>query len=206
MVMFLFPYRMFSKLCILAVLLVAVLSVASASLYYRGFQRSFYTPYVGFGGPLYYGDNDGKLRLFEPCHEIMVLFVLRKRILQTRMHSHPVGLDVWFLVGHFVYFMCANSEGSGESARMRRLAWAFAGRLCDKYHNLVSWLIFCLLSYPTRFYAIFTGSGYIRLIRVDVRRPCAWRQGVIDKSRTEHFFIENVLILCTLFYFRKLIK
>ena len=39
-------------------------------------------------------------------------------------------------------FMCANSEGSGETARMRRLAWAFAGRLCDKYHNLMSWLMF----------------------------------------------------------------
>ena len=38
------------------------------------------------------------------------------------------------------YFMCANSEGSGETAWMRRLAWAFAGRLCDKYHNLMSWL------------------------------------------------------------------
>ena len=36
--------------------------------------------------------------------------------------------------------MCANSEGSGETARMRRLAWAFAGRPCDKYHNLMSWL------------------------------------------------------------------
>ena len=41
----------------------------------------------------------------------MTLFVLRTLILQTRMRSHPV------------------------------LAWAFAGRLCDKYHNLISWLI-----------------------------------------------------------------
>ena len=32
--------------------------------------------------------------------------------------------------------MSAYSEGSGESVRMRRLALAFAGRLCDKYHNL----------------------------------------------------------------------
>ena len=39
-----------------------------------------------------------------------------------------------------LYFMCANSEGSGETAQMRRLAWAFAGRLCDKYHNPMSWL------------------------------------------------------------------
>ena len=30
--------------------------------------------------------------------------------------------------------MCANSEGSGEIARMCRLAWAFAGCLYDKYH------------------------------------------------------------------------
>ena len=55
----------------------------------------------------------------EPSHLIMVLFVLRKLILQTRMCSHPVGLDVWFLVGPFV---CLH------------LTWAFAGRLCNKYH------------------------------------------------------------------------
>ena len=29
--------------------------------------------------------------IFEPCHEIMALFVLRKLILQTRMRSHPGG-------------------------------------------------------------------------------------------------------------------
>ena len=37
--------------------------------------------------------------------------------------------------------MYANSEGSGETARMRILAWAFADRLCDEYHNLMSWLV-----------------------------------------------------------------
>ena len=37
--------------------------------------------------------------------------------------------------------MCANSEGSGETARMHMLDWASTGRLCDKYHNLMSWLI-----------------------------------------------------------------
>ena len=36
--------------------------------------------------------------------------------------------------------MCANSEGTGETARMRRLASTFPGRLCDKYDNLMSWL------------------------------------------------------------------
>ena len=33
--------------------------------------------------------------------------------------------------------MCANSESSVETVWMRKLAWGFAGRLCDKYHN--SW-------------------------------------------------------------------
>ena len=32
--------------------------------------------------------------LFEPAYEIMVRFILRKVILQTRMRSHPVGLNV----------------------------------------------------------------------------------------------------------------
>ena len=36
------------------------------------------------------------------------------------------------------YSMCANSEGSCETAQM--LARAFAGRLCDKDNNLMSWL------------------------------------------------------------------
>ena len=34
----------------------------------------------------------------------MALFLLHKLILQLRMRSHPVGLDVWFLVGLFIYF------------------------------------------------------------------------------------------------------
>ena len=38
------------------------------------------------------------------------------------------------------YFMCENSKGSGKTVRMRRLTWAFAGRPCDKYHNLMRWL------------------------------------------------------------------
>ena len=77
--------------------------------------------------------TSGSYRKIKPSHEIMALFVLRKLILQTRMHSHPVEQDVWFLVGLFLYFICANSEGFGKTARMRRLAWAFAGRNCDKY-------------------------------------------------------------------------
>ena len=48
---------MFSKLCMIAALLVAALSVVSAHWY-----QSYVTPYVtGYGGGMYYGgDSDGK--------------------------------------------------------------------------------------------------------------------------------------------------
>ena len=67
----------------------------------------------------------------------MALFVLRKLILQTRMCKHPEGLDVWFLVGPFVYFhiLCV------RTAKALANSTDAQARLCDKYHNLMSWLI-----------------------------------------------------------------
>ena len=50
----------------------------------------------------------------EPSHEIMAHFVLRKFILQTFIFGQTLLL--------LPYLMCANSEGSGETARMRRLS------------------------------------------------------------------------------------
>ena len=77
----------------------------------------------------------------------MAFIALRKLSFQARMRSNPLGLHIWFLVRPFVYFhaLCANSEGFGETS----LTWAYAVRLCDKYHNLMSWLIY--LGY-TRFF------------------------------------------------------
>ena len=54
------------------------------------------------------------------------------------------------------YLMCANRDGSGETAQMRRLSWVFAGRLCDKYHNLMSWLISCLNGHLNSLLNIFS--------------------------------------------------
>ena len=34
--------------------------------------------------------------------------------------------------------MCVNSEGSRETVRMRRLTWAFDGRLCG---TIISWAV-----------------------------------------------------------------
>ena len=60
------------------------------------------------------------------------------------MRNHTVGLDVSFFVRSFVYFhtSCVRTAKAqtGETAWMRRLTWAFPGRLCDKYHNLMSLL------------------------------------------------------------------
>ena len=56
----------------------------------------------------------------DPSHEIMVLFVLCKLILQTRMCSHPMGLDVWWLVGPFVYFHTLCVRTAKALAKLRR--------------------------------------------------------------------------------------
>ena len=67
-------------------------------------------------------------KLNEPSQEIMVLFVLRKLILQALMHSHPSIGARCLIFGRALcllpYFMYANSEGSGETAQMCRLVWA----------------------------------------------------------------------------------
>ena len=52
----------------------------------------------------------------------MALFVLNKLILQTRMRCHPVGLDVWFLVGPFVFLHPSCVRTAKAVARLRRCA------------------------------------------------------------------------------------
>ena len=76
----------------------------------------------------------------EPSREIMVLFILRTHF--SNAHAQPSSRARCLIFGRthrlLPYFMCAISEGSGETARLRRLALAFAGRLCDKYHNIMA--------------------------------------------------------------------
>ena len=65
-----------------------------------------------------YGDSYCLMNIqTKPSHEIMALFVLHKLILQTG--SHPVGLDVWFLVGPFVYFHTSCVRTAKALARLR---------------------------------------------------------------------------------------
>ena len=53
----------------------------------------------------------------------MTLFVLRKLILQTHMRSHPLELDVWFLVGPFFYFHTSCVRTAKALARLRGRLW-----------------------------------------------------------------------------------
>ena len=63
-------------------------------------------------------ETQEKTTTLEPAHEIMALFVFRKLILQTRTCSHPVGLDVWLLVGAFVYFHASCVRTAKALARL----------------------------------------------------------------------------------------
>ena len=132
---------------------------------------------------------------FEPAHESMVLFVLRKLNLQTHMRSHPIGLDIWFWSDSRLlpYFKCVNSEGSGETARMRRLAWAFAGRPCDNYSHELAHLSAFSKAAVKRCNGqwLFSGPRYFYVSSVSV----PWQ-----KARTSCIDVASCLrirILCT---------
>ena len=79
----------------------------------------------------------------------MALFFLRsKLIFQTRMLSHPVGLDVWFLVGPFVYFHTSCVRTAKALARQRGCAGS-------PEPSLVAYVISTIISWA----ASFMGTG-----------------------------------------------
>ena len=87
---------------------------------------------------------------YGPFHEIMVLFVLHKLILQTRMCCRPVGLDDWVLVGPFVYFHTSCVQTAMALARLRG---------CEGYPSEPSLVAYVIST-------IIWGAGsYIKYIR-----------------------------------------
>ena len=66
-------------------------------------------------------------------------FVLHKLILQMCMCSHPVGLDVWFLVEPFFYFYTSCVQTAKALARLQGCA-----DLPD--HSLVAYVISTIIS------------------------------------------------------------
>ena len=71
-------------------------------------------------------------------------FVLRKPILQTRMCRQSVGLDVWILVGPFVYFQTSCVRTAKALARRRGCAGS-------PEHSLVAYVINTLISWAGSF-------------------------------------------------------
>ena len=76
----------------------------------------------------------------------MVLFILHKLILQTRMRSYPPGLDVWFLVGPFVYFHTSCVRTVKALVRWRE----FAG---SPKPSLVTYVICTIISWAGSFHS-----------------------------------------------------
>ena len=59
---------------------------------------------------------------YEPAHEMMALFDLRKLILQTCIRRYPMGLGVWYFIGPFVHFHTSCVRTAKALARLRRCA------------------------------------------------------------------------------------
>ena len=83
--------------------------------------------------------------VFEPSHEIMVIFVLRKLILQIHMRSCPVVLDVWYLVGLFVTSILYVCEQRKALAKLR-------GRAGSPEPSRVAYVISIIISWAGSFW------------------------------------------------------
>ena len=76
----------------------------------------------------------------------MVLFILCKFIPQTCMRSHPVELDIWFLVGPFIYFHASYVRTAKALARLRICAGSGSPEL-----SLVTYVISTIISWDVSY-------------------------------------------------------
>ena len=96
--------------------------------------------------------NIFKENWIEPAHEIMALIVLRNLILQTCMRSHPVGLDVWFLDGPFVYFHTSCVQTAKALSRMHGWpGWPEPSPVACEISTIISWAGSIKAAYNTDF-------------------------------------------------------
>ena len=86
-------------------------------------------------------------------NEIMVVFVLHKLILQTCMHSHPMGLDVWLLVGPLVYFHTSCVRTAKALVRLR-------GCTGSPEPSLVAYVISTIISWAGSNFNSIPGFGH----------------------------------------------
>ena len=92
----------------------------------------------------------------------MVLFVIRKLILQTRMRSHPVWLDVWYLVWPFFYFHTSCVRTTKALARLRGCAGSPEPSLVA---YVISTIISSWLKYSYSHHKIKNSSNNIQILQ-----------------------------------------
>ena len=83
----------------------------------------------------------------------MVLFFLRKVVLQTLIRNHPEGLDVWCLVALFVYFHISCLRTAKAVARLRGCAGS-------PEPSLVAYVISTITSWFGSFISLRQGDFY----------------------------------------------
>ena len=126
---------------------------------------------------------------FEPTHEIMILFVLHKLILQKHMRSHPVGLDVWFLVGLFIYFHTSCVRTTKSLARLHGCAGS-------PEPSLVAFVISTIISWDGSFLC-YRGSHPSRsgnAETVQLFTCTSWGHSVRKGENSRNMYIIDTLI------------
>ena len=102
--------------------------------------------------------------IIEPAHEILVLFLLHKLLLQMHMRSHPEGLDVWILVWPFTYFhtSCVRTAkalvrlGSCTGSPEPSLVAYVISTIISWAGLYIFWLHSCILKPPCSNFSIIT--------------------------------------------------
>ena len=107
-----------------------------------------------------------------------LLFVLRKLILQTCMRSHPVGLDIRFLVGPFVYFHTSCLRTAKALARLRRCAGS-------PEPSLVAYVISTIISWAGSYHVVCVTCDLPRNWTSCLMRVGMGKRGVCSQSHRD---------------------
>ena len=103
----------------------------------------------------------------EKRHIKVVQFVI---LLTHKCTANKLGSDIRLCAWNFLVW--ASSEGSVETVRMLRLAWAFTVRLCDKCPFLMIWLTFTWCALPFRILLYYLHFFFTTRSLHHVRKAC----------------------------------
>ena len=122
----------------------------------------------------------------------MVLFGLRKLVLQTHICSHPVGLDVWFLVRPFVYFHTSCVRTVKALVRLHGCAGS-------PEPSLVAYVISTVISWAGSIISLampawlhwFISKMFWLWMRLDVWTYCSVKKGLVIENNNDFIISLN---------------